>query len=125
MTADLCRRRRDVEELHLETPVAVEAGALQSEGGVQPVADLELIGELAVVEEDGLDGHTVEGAEAGAPVLALGPELATFGEPHVARGKRRVLEARAERRQAFERAREVVADRLGLQIAVDPQNGFE
>jgi hypothetical protein len=36
--------RGDVEELHLEAPVAVPASALQAEGGVQHVAHAELAG---------------------------------------------------------------------------------
>ena len=118
-------RRGDVQQLHLQAPVAVEAGALQAECGVQQVAYAELAGQLAVVEEHGFDWHAVEGAEAGPPVLALVAQLATLGQPQVPGREGGVLEAGAKRRQALERAREVVADRLGLQIAVDPQDWLQ
>ena len=58
-------------------------------------------------------------------MLALDAELTALGEPQILRGERRVLEPCSERRQALERAREVVADRLGLEVAVDPQDGLE
>ena len=78
-----------------------------------------------MVEEHRFDGHAVEGAEARSPVLALVPELATLGQPHAFGGERRVLEPGAERGEALERTRKLVADRLGLQVAVDPQDRFE
>src|SRR5579859_4971830 len=118
-------RRGDVQELHLETPVAVPAGAFQAKGGVEHVTHLELARQLAVIEEDSFNWKAVEGFEASAPVLAFGAQLATLGQAQVLRREGRVLKAGAERRQPFERTSKVVADRLRLQVPIDPQNRFE
>jgi len=91
----------------------------------QLIADLELTGQLAVVEEDGFDGERIKGFEARAPVLAFGAELAALGQTQVFRRERRILETRTERRKPFQRPREVVADRLGFEVPVDPQDRFE
>src|SRR5437868_3229157 len=71
---------RHVQQFHLQPPIAVPAGSLQTERGVEHLTDLELRGQLAVIEEDGFYGHAVEGTEAGSPVLALRTELAALGE---------------------------------------------
>ena len=114
-----------VEELHLEPPVAVEAGALEAEGGIEHLADPELGGQLAMIEKDGFYGHAVESTEAGSPMLALGTELAAFGEEQAFGREGGVLEASPKRSKTFQRPREVIADRLGFEIAVDPQNWLE
>src|SRR5690349_1956836 len=83
----------NVEQLHLQAPVAVEAGAFEAEGGVEQGANLELARKLAVVEEDCFHGHALEGAEAGAPVLPLVSELAALRQAHAFGREGRVLEA--------------------------------
>ena len=73
-------RTSHVEKLHLQLPVAVEAAALQMECRVKRLADLELGGQLPVVEENGFDRHAAECLEAGLPVLALHAKLTTLGD---------------------------------------------
>src|SRR5437016_2402470 len=90
------KRAGDVEQLHLQSPVAVETCPLEPEGRIEYFADAELGGQLAVIEKDCFDRNALERAEARAPMLALRAELSTFGKPHATRGERRVLEAGAE-----------------------------
>ena len=58
-------------------------------------------------------------------MLAFVAQLTTLGQPQVPGREGGVLESSPKRRQSFERAREVVADRLGLKIAVDPQDWLQ
>src|SRR5262249_10654980 len=74
------------------------------------------------IENVPLAGPTVNPPQARLPVVPFRAHLSPPGEPQPFGRERGILEPGPDRPQPLQRARKVVADRLGLQIPVDPQH---